>query len=203
MGGIGSGNHYRWNTKPILDDCRSIDINAMVRLGAIREGYSGTGHWRWVSADTGEETSKIGYECNTIDKSNSYLRLIYKMTSTQEKIDYKIPLVRTYPPYGGVRFWFICPKTGKRVGKLYIVSGSNYFLSRHVYRIHYASQTHDKITRSIDKKWKLMNKVDGEYFPIRPKGMHSKTFDRIFCQFIALEDICDNMLVTRFGDFIP
>lgn len=200
MGGFGSGNYYRWRGKSTLNDCRCLDINRMVKLGAIQEScFKSGGSWVWSDKETGEERSRIGYECNTIDISNSYLRLSYKFTDTERSIDYKIRLVRTYPRYGGVRFWFICPERGKRVAKLYLIPSDGRFVSRHVYKVYYASQMKGKLDREIDKKWKLLNKVEGTYFPQRPKGMHQKTFDRIVDKFIAQEELCDWMMIQRFG----
>lgn len=199
MGGYGSGNYYRWGNKRTLNDCRCIDINRMVKLGAIKDGVNQSGNWQWIDTETGKQSSVIGYECMTHFADNSYLRLSYKLTDTDRSIDYKIRLVRTYPRYGGVRFWFICPERGKRVAKLYLIPSDGRFVSRHVYKVYYASQMRGEADRVIDKKWKILGKVDGTYFPQRPKGMHQKTFDRIAEQFIAQEELCDMMMIRKFG----
>lgn len=199
MGGFGSGNYYRWGSKRTLDDCRCIDINRMVKLGAIKEGIYRDGSWCWVNKETGESVSAVTYRCDTISKDNSYLQLSYKLTDTDFSANYKVKLVRTYPRYGGVRFWFICPERGRRVSKLYLIPSYGRFVSRHVYKIYYASQMKSGLDRAIDKKWKLLDKVDGTYFPQRPKGMHQKTFDRIMDKFIAQEELCDWMMVQKFG----
>jgi len=201
MGGLGSGNYYRWGSKQTLDDCRFLDINLMVKLGAIREYTHKAGSWLWTYKEKREEVSRIEYECNTLDKDNSYLRLYYKFINTNHSVDYKVRLVRTYPRYGGVRFWFICPEKGKRVGKLFLTLNDGRFVSRHVYRIHYASQTKGDVDRAIDKKWKLMEKVGGYDFPLRPKGMHQKTFDRIEDRFYAQDSLCLRMIAQRVGVF--
>lgn len=202
MGGYGSGNYYRWGGKPTLDDCRNVDINRMVKQGAIGEGCFRSGNWVWTNKETGEQMSRIGYECNTLDKADSYLHLSYKFTNSDQSVNYKVRLVRTYPRYGGVRFWFICPERGKRVAKLYLIPSDGRFVSRHVYKVYYASQMRGKSDRVIDKKWKILEKVDGTYFPQRPKGMHQKTFDRIADKFYAQEELCERMLIERFGRFL-
>jgi hypothetical protein len=199
MGGCGSGNYYRCNTERTLDEYRNLDINRMMKMGAIRDGCVNSGNWLWVDKKTGKKNSEIGYECNALDKADSYLRLSYKFTDTDHSVDYKIRLVRTYPRYGGVRFWFICPERGKRVAKLYLIPSDGRFVSRHVYKVYYASQMKGKLDRAIDKKWKLLDKVEGKYFPQRPKGMHQKTFDRIVDKFTAQEESCDWMMIQRFG----
>jgi hypothetical protein len=58
--------------------------------------------------------------------------------------DYQILLDRTYPHGGGVRWWFLCPRTGRRAAKLYLPLGGRCFLSREAYGL-----VHD--TRQISR----------------------------------------------------
>lgn len=117
-----------------------------------------------------------------------------------EKVDVTIELSTSQQPFGGERLWFICPINGKRVTKLYAVAnGYEGYVSRHCYRIHYASQLGGYIDRAIHKKWKMLNKVDGTYFPRRPKGMHHKTFDKIYDEFVEQEILCEKMIGEKFG----
>jgi hypothetical protein len=198
MGGIGSGRWYRWNTKTTLDDCRSMDINRMVKEGSIKEGCRQSGVWVWTDAETKEQTSSISYECNTLDYNNPYLRIHYTITSTGEKIDYKIKLSRSTPNYGGSRLWFLCPITNKRVSKLFLISGQNKFVSRHAYKVSYASQNQCKFSRAIDKKWKIVRKTDGYDYPVRKKGMHQKTYWNILVEFWKQERLCDSLMFKKF-----
>lgn len=203
MGGCGSGSWYRWNTNPTLDDCRSLDINRMVRLGAIPKDGWKSGSWVWSDRETGEEKSRINYEADTRDPDNSFLRLRYTIVSTDEKVDCKIRLSRSMPHYGGERLWFVCPITGKRVSKLYLIAGDDVrFVSRHVYKIHYASQAKGPLDRAIQKKWKIVGKTDGHDYPVRPKGMHHKTFEKIMDEFWRQEELCDRIMFARFGAYM-
>src|SRR3954471_19126471 len=45
-------------------------------------------------------------------------------------MDYRIELTTTRPPYGGVRWWFICPRSGRRVMKLHLPRGGRTFAAR-------------------------------------------------------------------------
>ena len=38
--------------------------------------------------------------------------------------DYWIELATTPQPFGGRRWWFICPQTGRRAAKLYLPNGA-------------------------------------------------------------------------------
>lgn len=198
MGGHGSGNWYR-SKKTYVDDCRCLDINRMVKLGAIpRNGWQ-SGSWFWKDAETGETKSTIGYEADTRNTANPYIRIHYTFTEGQRKIDYKVYLSRTQAHYGGERFWFICPSKGRRVSKLYLHPGGDIFASRHAYGLAYESQSESPSDRANSKKWKIVRKTGGDYCPVRPKGMHHKTFERILDEFWRLEELCDWHLIKKFG----
>jgi hypothetical protein len=51
----------------------------------------------------------------------------------------KIELVSTEPQYGGVRWWFKCPKCCRRVARLHRPSHTEYFFCRHCYGLTYES----------------------------------------------------------------
>lgn len=196
MGGIGCGDWYR-GRKSYLDDCRRLCINRMAKLKAISPNGRTSGSWVWTDVETGEKTSSIGYESCTTDPENMYLRLHYTFTETGEKVDYKIKLVTTCPNYGGKRFWFICPYNGKRVAKLSLPYGAIYFASRHAYGLKYASQSETVQGRAINRMWKYKNKLGGDFFPIRPKGMHERTFERLLAAADKADEIASGLLFLK------
>lgn len=53
--------------------------------------------------------------------------------------------------YGGKRWWWYCPRTGKRVTKLYLPNGGNHLWSRGAYRLDYQSQRETTIERAERK----------------------------------------------------
>lgn len=203
MGGIGSGQYYRWGKRTNTDNASRLDINRMVKQGAIPRAGWRSGSWIWSDKRTGEQSSSIGYEANTTDKDNSYLRVYYTIKGMDKKMDYKIPIVRTQPNYGGERFWFICPVKGVRVSKLYLPYGGDMFASRQAYRLKYGSQSETFYDRALRKKWKLLAKFDDRYdFPMRPKGMHQKTYKRLRTAYVSQDFICEEYLIKameRYG----
>jgi hypothetical protein len=198
MGGPGSGRYYR-DEKTTVDDCRCLDINRMVKLGAIPACGWQSGSWIWTDADTGEEKSRIGYEANTRNPADSFLRVYYTFTQSQKQVDYKVRLSRSQAHYGGERFWFICPSTGKRAAKLYLHPGGDVFASRHAYRLAYKSQSECALARSIRKKWRIAEKIGGNAYYKKPKGMHRKTYERQFRKFLRAEMYSDRLFEQRFG----
>lgn len=74
------------------------------------------------------------------------LLLIHRSCSTLGRVfnhglpvSQKIRLDRTTPNYGGVRWWFICPKCDRRVTRLHRPSHTYYFFCRHCYDLTYES----------------------------------------------------------------
>lgn len=53
--------------------------------------------------------------------------------------------------------------------------------------------------RAIDKKWKLHDKLGGNKYYIKPKGMHQKTYDRLLQEYLDQEELCSTLLYERFG----
>jgi hypothetical protein len=79
-------------------------------------------------------------ECEThFDGPWSCVRLKYEMTDywTGEPlaIDDKIFLATSRPPFGGLRWWFVCPRSNRRVRKLYLPLGGRHFWSRRAYAL--------------------------------------------------------------------
>jgi len=142
MGGYGSGRQWHYSAKSTVEDCRALDVNWMTREGMFDGGGWRSGSIRWSNSHTGEETSSIGYEVNAPER---WIRLHYRRVRDDEQLDYMVPLTTTGLPWGGVRWWFVCPLTcngrccGRRVGKLYLPPGGRYYGCRHCYDLTYSS----------------------------------------------------------------
>lgn len=205
MGGRGSGRQMFWSDITKLDDGLRLDINKLVRDDLIAADRWNTGALKWTRARTGEDRGNIGYEINTLITSEMWLRVYYTSTIRGEKhnMDYKIPLTTTQPHYGGKRFWFLCPSTGKRTSILYSPPGSKYFASRYAYRLKYQSQSEGPFDRAVSRKFRLRDKIGGKKHWMRPKGMHEKTYRRLLNAYLQAEEVSDNMLaqeyMRRFG----
>lgn len=93
------------------------------------------------SRDGGEPYARISYEANLVDPDAAWVRLTY--TVNGHDMDYYVRLVTTQPNYGGRRYWFSCPLSReddgppRRVAKLYLPPGSEYFGSRQAHGLTY------------------------------------------------------------------
>jgi len=149
MGGPGSGSHYHWwrdGKKTTVGACRSLDACHWSREGSLKPGVLQTGGWAWYTGEApAKETASIGYEICTLNDRPPWVRLFYTVTSTNERIDYRVLLTTTRPRFGGLRWWFLCPLSlngracGRRVRKLYLPPGSHYFGCRHCFNLTYTS----------------------------------------------------------------
>jgi hypothetical protein len=104
------------------------------------------GRWGKVTwSRGGEPIGNISYRVIGIEEPES-LRLIYTITKhdPEEKkdFDYPVRLTKTPLPWGGQRYWFICPAVGcgRRVSVLYLPPGGEIFACRHCYRLSYRSR---------------------------------------------------------------
>ena len=102
-----------------------------------------------------------------------------------EGIREPVPLTWTACNFGGQRPWLICPGPGcgQRVAILY--GPGRYFLCRHCYDLTYQSRRDDKTYRALHKAQEIKERLGGsanmmEAFPEKPKGMHWKTYERLW-----------------------
>jgi hypothetical protein len=159
----------------------------MLATGALRPGCMTSGAWAWTDHHTGERVASIGYRgLLKVDEGELTLNYSHHDRDGERKdVQCVIPL-RTVPiHYGGMRWYFVCPYTGRRALKLYKWSGIERFCHRTAIRPlpTYASQRvggHDRINA---QRWALRHRLGdscsdlfGE--PIKPKRMRWRTFQK-------------------------
>ena len=76
-----------------------------------------------------------------------------------QRVDQEIRLDRTLPNYGGIRWWFICPKCAQRVALLHRPSHTYYFFCRRCYNLTYSSVQFSH-TRAYALRKKAARKLD-------------------------------------------
>jgi hypothetical protein len=186
MGGSGSGNRYRLDSKTLAEHCMSIDVRQLNRKGGLepRQRYS----WQWQDG------------CNIVIKTKpEAIELFYGISRNEqprEDVHIKVPLSWSSCNYGGKRPWFICPGKGcgKRVAKLYLAG--NFFLCRHCHGLAYLSQRKAKEFRLLDKAQKICRRLGANnsndlFGTPKPKGMHWRTYEKLVdeAQEVELESL--------------
>ena len=125
-----------------------------------------------------------------------------------QDIEERVPVVRVRCRFGGTRPYFVCPGVvsgkacGRRVVKLY--GADRYFLCRHCYRLPYASQNESEIDRVARRANNIRMRLGGEpglawAFPVRPKGMWRRTYDRLYREAMEAEEAVERAIDVRFS----
>ena len=194
MGGYGSG---RIGGRPTVESGLTIDLCRLIRQGDIQPGAHVSGILTWRRSRTGETVARIGYEASMLDPVQSWLRLIHIITHSRDgrkvNCDYRVLVESTWPHFGGCRWWFICPLTGRRTANLYLANGADRFAARDVYRVAYASQNNSMLNRSHAHQARLYAKLGQTYVafqqgpPPRPKWMRRKTYQRLLGELALAE----------------
>ena len=176
MGGCGSGNWRRWDSKTTTESQHQIDIRWLKKQRYLRPGTAGSLSWSWGD----EQTGSIGFRME-------YERMILNYRHRPhggdwENVEQAISFDRTSCNYGGYRTWFLCPRCWKRVAILY--GAGKYFLCRHCYNFTYSSQQESRSDRLMRKARKIRARLGAsnnlmESILFKPKNMHQKTFDRL------------------------
>lgn len=202
MGGPGSGNWYRWSSRPVIEDGLTLDLNRLIRQKNVSPGAWSRGTLTWSVVDTGERVASISYEADMTDPDGAWMRLHYKRDDAP--YDYKVRLTTTRPNYGGRRWWFVCPSRGTRAAKLHLPPGGDWFASRQAYGLAYRTQNEDFADRMTSKAQRIRRKLGGsaslaEPFPEKPKGMHWRTYERLCAEADYFENVGWVAAMRRFG----
>ncbi|MDP9481175.1 MAG: hypothetical protein M3R38_36840 [Actinomycetota bacterium] len=186
MGGSGSGNRHRFDKKATTGEAQSLDVRYLHREGLLKPWLSFSLQW----SRAGRETGSIGGMVEgTPGDLPERVVLSYCHRSgaggKSEDIKESVPLEWTPCNFGGERPWFICPGAGcgRRVAVLY--GPGRYFLCRHCYDLRYESQRENGTHRALRRAQKIREGLGGsanmtEPFPERPKGMHRRTYERLW-----------------------
>jgi hypothetical protein len=180
MGGMGSGNRWRYGAKSTVEDYRALDVRRWARDGFLRPGYWGS--WRW--SRNGEVVASIQFQVE-----DDRVILIYRHRSgggEWKDERYPVRIVRTPCNLGGARVWFLCPALGcrRRVAILY---GGAIFACRHCQRLAYASSREGAGDRAARRADRLRDRLKWEPGILngsgcKPKRMRWRTFDRLSVQ---------------------
>jgi hypothetical protein len=193
MGGFGSTRWAFTSTNDTAEDSNPLDINRLNREGCLRPGYQGS--WEWTR--NGEHVASIQFR-----RDGDRLILSYRFQQHDEEwqdVEQPAPIVWVPCRFGGRRPYFVCPGWGfrRRVSKLY--GASTYFLCRHCYRLAYASQRESRYDRALHRANNIRVRLGGapgsaSPFPERPKGMHQRTYERLWSEVRRAEMRADERL---------
>lgn len=113
----------------------------------LRDMKNRTSKTSTISFGAGGARGSVGCQI-FLCEPRPYVRFYYSQTHAttgeKKKFDYEVPLTKTPCPFGGYRYWFVCPMTrdgmycGRRVGVLFL--DDTYFACRHCHDLTYSSR---------------------------------------------------------------
>jgi hypothetical protein len=192
VGGVGSGNRYRFDKKTTTGQCNGLDVRKLYRDGLLKPGTRFRSSWSRFGRDTG---SMGGFVSGT----QVILSYRHRRGSGGDWEGVKEPVSLEWTPcnFGGERPWFVCPGVVNGVAccrTVAILYGpGKYFLCRHCYDLRYKSQREDKQVRALRRAQKISTRLGGsvnmmEPFPEKPMGMHHDTYMRLWWEHNRAEE---------------
>lgn len=192
MGGNGSG---RWGGRPTVESSLTLDLSRLFKAGWLKPRASTRGTLRWSAVGIGEVASVDFESCLGEKTGHMHLRWTStdRLTGEKRECQNHITLTTRPQPFGGRRWWFICPRTGRLASRLHLPSGAYAFARRRAYRLGYRSQRQTRRDRALSRAYELRQKLGnlgliGSYV-VKPKGMHWRTFGRALMRIAQAEDI--------------
>jgi hypothetical protein len=206
--------------KRLVENCPAIDINWLMRVGAV------DGRARDVSWE------RRGRKATSATLRLSGGKLIIMMVTSdgdQGRRSLELQEVETTATpcnYGGERLWLVCPgrveelqelgayntlgdggSCGRRVGKLYRLPEGKRFLCRDCLNLTYLSTRVSKDVRLARRTLAIRRRLGqpdpGQPFPPRPRGMHHQTYRRLQAECLALDTVGMYLTMKRFGLITP
>ena len=173
MGGEGSGRYGRSGTKRTIEEVPALDVRAWAREGLLVEG-------QWFSATM---TGRGGGHSVTVQVEDDSVQILrqFEAPPGRAPIGFRVQLDRTYPRFGGVRYWFLCPRPdcNRRMALLY--PAGREFACRRCLNLTYPSQSENRRWRALRQAQKIRVRLGASAnvmtpFPLRPRGMHVRTY---------------------------
>ena len=155
-----------------------IDIRVLNKKGMLFPGASCQLTWK-TEHDEGYTT----IDCRA-KKDRLVIEYKYDGINGDERMfQHVIDFDFTPCHFGGRRTWFLCPTCGKRVAVVYKFQWG--YSCRHCCDLTYLSRSENKVNRLMQKAKMNRVRVGGTgdvicSFPPKPKGMHWRTYWRLY-----------------------
>jgi hypothetical protein len=171
--------------RPTVENSITLDIRPLTRGGLV-SGNIQSGNWQWMWSNN-RLSCQVAYQAH-IGEDTGLLHLV-SITSFDPYGRFRhlpsqsIRLVATSLPYGGRRWWLVCPLTGHRVIKLHLPPDACAFASRQAHGLGYAVQREGAGEQARRRARKARARIGGspnllEKLPRKPKWMRWATYWR-------------------------
>lgn len=191
MGGIGSGRSC-WRSKNFVEETRFITSKWVKAHLQLLQKQPLQVNWYQGKESIGSVSVSL-VNLNQLCVWYKYRRSCESdWLAVCEFISIQLSACR----YGGVRLWFICPKCGKRITNIYV---DTVVACRNCLGLRYQCEYEDEMSRLQSKTRKIFDRIGNDC--VRPKGMHRKTYERLICEAIELQNRQDSLIEAKFRKF--
>ena len=152
----GKRRYYQADKKVPVEDCLFLDVNILAKRKCFVPGIHSKGSIRWFDGKKRKKVASCDFEVYRLEKLDPKIQI--RFSENGNAIDQTFRLQATRPHFGGERWWFLCPlgieggPCNRRVGKLYLPPGEDFFGCRHC---------HDLTYLSSQKSSKFMTMIKG------------------------------------------
>ena len=196
MGGYSSGR-YRTRNRGTVEEALRLDMATLRRLGFLRPGTITTGPVRWTRG--GEPSGSISLKVDLARLDDAHAVLTY--AADGKPTVQRVQLVAEPCRFGGHRFYWLCPVTGRRCAMLAHWGGR--FASRQAQRLTYAAQSEDTLDRLRRARDKAEARAWGKDGHPRPRGANRKRRSQRWIELEeAWEDLFHATLNRRWGHLL-
>ena len=163
MGGLNSGRRRVSNVTSI-ECAKTLDIRQFRKLNYLRLGFVTQTRWSWHWR--GEKSGCVDLVFSLLSQSQALIRIDFSINGERKQQQVALDAVKCR--YGGYRYYFICPASGRRCEVLALLNG--YFACRQHHRLTYASQSESSLDRMARRVRKLEAKATGSNGYLSPRG---------------------------------
>jgi hypothetical protein len=185
----------RSRTRSCLQEGLSLNLNWLAKNGFIQYGSATTERQiRWSRSD-----SLVAAGCVSADMNADGTGWLQIWIGA---FNQRIILVAKPRYFGGRQWYFVCPATGRLASVIWKPVGAVRFCSRHAWagKVGYLSQFGNWIDRAHLGKARIAERIGGKWdsdkraLPPRPKGMRTRTYERLANKFGAYQAALDDGL---------
>jgi len=177
MGGYGSG---RRSNRPTTDDCLRINLPNLKQLGMLQRHCMARHSQEWSQYGQTIANLTLVIDVHCLEPSP---RLTITGYAFGNAINCVVQLDEYALPYGGERWYALCPHTGRRSTALVLPPGQVQFASVDGWGVAYGSQRECKIGRAFRAMHKLdetrLSKCTRTPTRERHERRHMKAFETI------------------------
>jgi hypothetical protein len=193
VGGYSSGR-YRTRNRANVEQTLTLSMRRLRQLGYLEPGVRRSGLIRWTRSD--HEIASVNIDVDVQNPDNASLVISARVDGEP----YKQTLTLDAEPcrFGGLRFYFVCPLSGRRCTNISFAAGR--WASPRALRLTYACQSETRLDRLYRARAKAQDRAFGDESHPKPRGRNR---ERLVAKWIQIEEVTDQLFAIaatrRFG----